>query len=161
MDEPTFEHFAVRAMPSLLRSARVLTGNEHDAADLVQDTLVRVGTRWSRIDAESSPLGYNHTVLARLNIDRLRRLRRELIRATTQDSATRDQPYEGLDPWMIDAWRSLTANERTCVALRYLDDMDVADIAARLGCTSSTVRSHISRGLARLRNRVPTNTQEA
>ena len=45
MDED-FAAFAVEIAPRLMRLARTLVGNEHDAADLVQDTLVRVGTRW-------------------------------------------------------------------------------------------------------------------
>ncbi|GAA3804132.1 hypothetical protein GCM10022226_24940 [Sphaerisporangium flaviroseum] len=41
-DEPRFEDFAGDRADALLRYAYVLTGNPHDAADLVQEALVRL-----------------------------------------------------------------------------------------------------------------------
>ena len=41
------------------------------------------------------------------------------------------------------------------IALRYLEDLDDTAIAGILNCSEVTVRSHISRGLARLRDAAP------
>lgn len=52
MDE-AFEEFVAAETPRLLRIAFALTGNRHDAWDLVQETLVRVGSRWSRLSLDN------------------------------------------------------------------------------------------------------------
>ena len=53
-----FEAYAAGDMKRLLRLAAMLSGDSHDASDLVQETLVRVGTAWSRIDRDRDPAGY-------------------------------------------------------------------------------------------------------
>ena len=73
-----YAEFVAAETPMLLAFARVLTGSSHDAWDLVQDTLLRMRIHWARIDRGGNPTAYARTTMARLNIDRLRRLRREL-----------------------------------------------------------------------------------
>src|SRR4051812_38868855 len=51
-----FEEFAAAETPRLLRIAYGLTGNPHDAWDLVQESLVRVAARWHRL-VDGSPGG--------------------------------------------------------------------------------------------------------
>jgi len=46
------------------------------------------------------------------------------------------------------------------IVLRYFDDLDVAEIAAMLGCSTGTVRSHASRGLAALRRAIGEDASE-
>ncbi len=135
--------------------SRALTGNDHDAWDLVQEALVRVGMRWSRIERSGDPAAYTRRTLARLNIDRLRRRRRELPVAETPDAAVAVPPPGGFDPWLAAGIASLTPRQRTALVLRYVDDLDVAGIADVMGCSPGTARSHLSRGLQRLRQRAP------
>jgi DNA-directed RNA polymerase specialized sigma24 family protein len=45
----------------------------------------------------------------------------------------------------------LPRRQRAAVVLRFYEGLPDAEIAAVLGCGASTVRSHISRGLAALR----------
>ena len=79
MRRDEYEMFVEAELPRLLGYARVLTGNDHDAWDLVQDGLVRVGLRWGRVERAGNPAAYTRTTLVRLNIDRLRRGRRERV----------------------------------------------------------------------------------
>ena len=58
-----FAAFVDAQSPALLGFAHALTGNRHDAWDLLQETLVRVGERWRRID---EPAAYARTVMTRL-----------------------------------------------------------------------------------------------
>jgi DNA-directed RNA polymerase specialized sigma24 family protein len=53
-----FEAFARAEAPRLFRLARLLCGNEHDAWDLTQEALVRIGRRWRSIDADRDPAAY-------------------------------------------------------------------------------------------------------
>lgn len=70
--EVDFELFVETETPRLLRVAYGLTGNPHDAWDLVQEALTRVGLRWWRLRSQN-PGGYAQTVLVRLDVDRHRR----------------------------------------------------------------------------------------
>ena len=56
-----------------------------------------------------------------------------------------------LDGWLVDALRTLTPRQRTSLALRYVEDLDLRAIAARMGCSEGTVKSQLSRGTERLR----------
>ncbi|WP_164519592.1 SigE family RNA polymerase sigma factor [Nocardioides ferulae] len=146
-----FEEFVEAETPRLLGLAYALTGDPHDAWDLVQEALVRVCMRWHRL-ADQNPGGYARTTLVRLNVDRLRRLRRELLPGRVPDAPAPVIVDESLDPWLLDALGTLTPHQRAAVVLRCVDDLDHAGIAARLGCSVGTARSHLSRGLARIRD---------
>ena len=50
-----------------------------------------------------------------------------------------------------DALGALPIRQRTAIVLRYLCDLDDAEIADILKCRRATVRSHVKRGLAQLR----------
>jgi len=54
----------------------------------------------------------------------------------------------------------LPARQRSALVLRYFDDLDDTEIAAALGCSPGTVRSHLSRGLARMRQVLGENPAE-
>jgi RNA polymerase sigma-70 factor (sigma-E family) len=149
-----FEAFVDAQLPPLLGYARALSGNGHDAWDLVQECLVRMGARWSRIDRDGNPAAYARTTLVRLNIDRMRRGGRERLSEAVPDCGAEDA-VPGLDPWLLAALRSLPPRQRTALVLRYVDDLDHRGIAAAMGCSVGTAKSHVSRGLAVLRTRAP------
>ena len=56
-----------------------------------------------------------------------------------------------LDGWLVEALGTLTPRQRTALALRYVEDLDVRTIAQRMGCSEGTVKSQLSRGTERLR----------
>ncbi len=149
-----FAEFVVAQTQPLLRLARALTGNPHDAWDLVQEALVRTGERWDREIAQ--PAAYVRTVMVHLNIDRIRRLRRELpVLAPHDHSRHATDPVNGSETGMgaelFDALATLTPRQRTALALRYVEDLDVATIADRMRCSEGTVKSQLSRGTTRLK----------
>lgn len=150
-----FEEFVAVETPRLLGLAYALTGNPHDAWDLVQESLVRVGVRWRRLAAQN-PGGYARTTLVRLNIDRARRRRREVLGEVPEVPV--EQEY-AVDPWLLAALAQLPARQRAAVVLRVLEDLDHAGIAARLDCSVGTARSHLSRGLARMRELAATRQE--
>lgn len=76
MDSDFADFAAVQGGP-LLGFAHALTADPHDAWDLTQETLARMGERWGRSRFDE-PAAYARTVMVRLDIDRIRRLRREL-----------------------------------------------------------------------------------
>ena len=145
-----FGEFAAAQTRPLLGFAHALTANPHDAWDLTQETLARMGERWGRSRFDE-PAAYARTVMVRLNIDRIRRLRREL---PLLGAPSEDAPVEvvgDIEPWLIEALATLSPRQRTALALRYVEDLDVRGIAERMGCSEGTVKSQLSRGTERLR----------
>ena len=147
--DPTFEDFVAADSRRLLVLAFALTGNTHDAWDLTQETLARMAEKWTRIREDHG--AYARTVMVRLNIDRLRRLRRELPFSDPPDHAVHVALTGEVDAWLVDGLASLSPRQRTALALRYVEDLDVAGIADRMGCSVGTASSHLSRGTDRLR----------
>ncbi|MDN4161442.1 SigE family RNA polymerase sigma factor [Nocardioides abyssi] len=147
-----FGDFVAAHQGALLRLAHALTGDPHDAWDLVQETLARLGERWSgrRPDV---PEAWVRTVMVRLNIDRIRRLRRELLLlGGGGDRADAPPALAGeAEGWLVEALATLSPRQRTALALRYVEDLDVRGIAERMGCSEGTVKSQLSRGTERLR----------
>jgi RNA polymerase sigma-70 factor (sigma-E family) len=153
--QPTssFADFVEAELPRLLGFARALTADDHDASDLVQDGLVRMARRWTSIRADGNPAGYARTVLVRLNIDRLRGLRREFPVAAVPDRPCIQAHTDAVPGWLVAAMRSLTPRQRTAIVLRYVDDLDVRSIAQAMECSVGTAKSHLSRGRDELRRR--------
>jgi RNA polymerase sigma-70 factor (sigma-E family) len=145
-----FADFAQAQAQPLLGLAHALTANPHDAWDLTQETLARIGERWGRTRFDE-PAAYARTVMVRLNIDRIRRLKRELPLLHRTEQAAPVAVVGELDGWLIEALKVLTPRQRTSLALRYVEDLDVRSIAQRMGCSEGTVKSQLSRGTERLR----------
>ena len=154
MDDRTrneFADFVATQVRPLLGFAHALTADPHDAWDLTQETLARMGERWGRTTYDA-PAAYARTVMVRLNIDRVRRLRRELVRSTPDpDVAAQVEDLDGVEAWLVEALATLSPRQRTALALRHVEDLDVRGIAERMGCSEGTVKSQLSRGTERLR----------
>ena len=153
-----FGEFVDAQTTPLLGLAYALTGNPHDAWDLVQETFVRLGLRWRRL-REENPAAYARTVMVRLNVDRLRHLRRELPAWYVRDTEAPVVEVGQADQWLLDALADLSPRQRTALALRFVEDLDVAHIAERMGCSTGTAKSHLSRGIRRLRSRALANSE--
>ena len=145
-----FREFAAAQTRPLLGLAHALTANPHDAWDLTQETLARLGERWGRTRFEE-PAAYARTVMVRLNIDRIRRLRRELPLLGGPPESSPVEVVGETDAWLVEALGTLSPRQRTALALRYVEDLDVRGIAERMGCSEGTVKSQLSRGTERLR----------
>lgn len=143
-----FDAFVVARRDALLRTAYLLTGNHHDAEDLVQSTLIKVVPKWSRINDRPEP--YVRKVLARESIDRWRGRR---WREVTTDVVPETMHHDSTDRIaLLDDLRRLSPQQRAVLVLRYFDDLTEADTAAALGITVGTVKSHARDALERLRN---------
>ena len=149
-NDTDFADFAAVQTRPLLGFAHALTANPHDAWDLTQETLARLGERWGRTRFEE-PAAYARTVMVRLNIDRIRHLRRELPMLGTGPAKVPVEVVGETEAWLVDALATLSPRQRTALALRYVEDLDVRGIADRMGCSEGTVKSQLSRGTERLR----------
>jgi RNA polymerase sigma factor (sigma-70 family) len=55
---------------------------------------------------------------------------------------------------VLEALRDLPARQRACLVLRYYDELGPDDIAATLGVSRNSVKTHLQRGLAALETRL-------
>jgi len=152
MDEQEFTAWAVGAERRLLRSAYLLTGDLHRAEDLVQEALVKVALRWSRLH-DGNPTAYARTIIVRDNISWWRR-RRDVPMPTPRELAAVSSDTEAA----LVVRRSLdrlTPKQRAVVVLRHFDDLSEHDTAAVLGVSVGTVKSQNAAALARLRDGAP------
>ena len=85
----------------------------------MQESLVRVGVRWSTL-RDGNPGGYARTTLVRLNIDRIRLRRRELLGRHHPDVPV--EVDSGLDPSLVAALQVLPSQQRAAVVLRFVAD---------------------------------------
>ncbi|MEU4223518.1 sigma factor [Nonomuraea sp. NPDC026600] len=95
MEDP-FESFVAARLAALYRYAMVLTGDRHDAEDLVQEALTRTGVHWRRVIRKDDPEGYVRTAMLRIMTNRWRRPRREVTVADPPEPAEEDSGLEGL-----------------------------------------------------------------
>lgn len=142
------EYFAVRAV-ALRRLAYALCGDWHLSEDLVQGTFLKLYQHWPRIRGETVD-AYSRRILVNTYLSRVRRLRGEQVVADVPDRAAAEvQVTEAVD--LGRAMAALTPKQRTLVALRFIEDVSVAETAGLLGISEGTVKSQTSRATRTLR----------
>ncbi|MFB7912100.1 sigma factor, partial [Kitasatospora sp. NPDC056076] len=78
--ELDFEGYAASRWPRLVRTAYLLTGDYHEAEDVVQATFAKAFRNWPRISRLQEPDAYVHRALVNNNLSRHRRRRvRQLL----------------------------------------------------------------------------------
>ncbi|GAA4509453.1 SigE family RNA polymerase sigma factor [Nonomuraea ferruginea] len=150
-----FAEFVAERGEALMRYGYVLAGNPHDAADLVQEALLKVRAAWPRLRSKDNPESYARTTMARLHIAAWRRRRREQLTWEPPDREHRDALPSGDERAMWLALSGLPRKQRAVLVLRYYEQLDDAEIAKVLGVSRGTVRSQASRALDKLRAAVP------
>jgi RNA polymerase sigma-70 factor (sigma-E family) len=143
-----FEGFVAARRDALLRTAYLLTGNHHDAEDLVQSALIKVVPKWARI--KDRPESYVRQVLARESVNRWRTRRWREVTTDVVPDATHHDSTDRIG--LLEDLRRLPPRQRAVLVLRYFDDLTEADTAAALGISVGTVKSHARDALATLRN---------
>jgi RNA polymerase sigma-70 factor (sigma-E family) len=152
-----FCDYVAARRPALLRTAYHLTGDRSDAEDLLQTALTMTYLRWDQIRDRTSLDGYVRRTMVNINIStwRGRHLEEYAIGDVpdvpdTNDHATRSEIRDTLRR-LLD---KLPQRQRAAIMLRYFDDMSEAEIAETLGVSVGTVKSSVSRAMARLREAV-------
>ncbi|GAB2865079.1 SigE family RNA polymerase sigma factor [Actinoallomurus bryophytorum] len=149
----SFEEFVGARADALMRYAYVLTGNPDDAADLLQESLVRVRGAWHGVINKREPEGYVRTTMARLHISVWRSRRRERLVPEPPERGYQDEAFARADGddglWL--ALVGLPRKQRAVLVLRYYESLTDAEIADVLGISRGTVRSQASRALEKLR----------
>ncbi len=147
----SFEDFAAGQVTPLLRYATVLTGDPHLAQDVVQECLLRAQQRWARIGGLDAPAAYLKRMVTNEFLSWRRRFKAHVpIGGIDPTGGDPTRLYDERDA-MLRLIAKLPRKQKAAVVLRYYEGFEDAEIAAILGCSQVTVRSHISRALSVLR----------
>lgn len=157
-DETAWAALVQQEQAAVFRLAYLLLGDADEAADVAQETFVRAFRHLARFDAARPLRPWLLQIAKNLAYNRRRSLRRylaavqrwwqtapasaELLDATAQEQ-------EAQELWQ--AVQQLQANDQEVIYLRYFLDLSVAETAATLGVAEGTIKSRLSRALARLR----------
>lgn len=147
-----FEDFYLREFPAMVALAYAVTRSRLAAEDLAQEALTRAYHRWDRIAGYDNPGTWVRRVTINLSLNSARRIASEakaMLRLGAPPSLSAPpEPHD--DVW--DAVARLPGKQRAAVALHYLEDRSVADVATMLGCSEPTARVHLHRGRAALQS---------
>jgi RNA polymerase sigma-70 factor (sigma-E family) len=141
----------------LLRTAYLLTGDQHQAEDLLQTSLAKLYLSWDKVRDRGSVDAYVRRIMVNENNSLWRRgwRRRELATETVPETAPFHDEYDegaGAAVWAV--VQTLPRRARAVVVLRYYEQLSEAETAEVLGISVGTVKSQCSRALATLRERI-------
>jgi RNA polymerase sigma-70 factor (ECF subfamily) len=141
----SFEDFYEREFRSLVGLAYALSGSHAGAEDLAQEAFLRAHRDWHRIAHYDRPEAWVRRVVANLSVSALRRSAVEVkaLGRLAVGQLRSIQPLPDRDAAFWSAVRRLPRRQSQVVALHYLEDRSVSDIAAILGIADGTVKKHL------------------
>jgi RNA polymerase sigma factor (sigma-70 family) len=142
---------------SLVRLARLFVDDRDAAEDIVQEAFLRLARHSGKIDAIDRAPAYLRSIVLNLARDHNRRglvslrhhatMGREIdVDSSIVDQLVRSEAHERV----LNAVRRLPARQRDCVTLRYFEELSIDGIAATLGLSTNTVKTHLQRAMAAL-----------
>ncbi|WP_406496922.1 RNA polymerase sigma factor [Streptomyces sp. NBC_00846] len=149
-----FEDFYAQTVARLTGQLFVMLGDQHEAQDVVQEAFVKGWSRRLHLDRDGQPEAWIRTVAWRLAVSRWRGRRRAADawrRSGTPPHAEAPGPESVA---LVETLRDLPAKQRRALALYYVCDLTVEQIAAETGLAASTVKTHLARGRATLSHRL-------
>jgi RNA polymerase sigma-70 factor (ECF subfamily) len=151
-----FETFYREHYPAVVGLVYTMTGSRSGAEDIAQEAFLRAHRSWGQVATTERPGGWVRVVALNLARSRLRRLGAE-TRALARFAGMSTTGFPELEPPNERFWtvvRSLPRRQREVVALHYLEDMAIADIATLLGVAESTVKNSLAHARTNLAARL-------
>jgi RNA polymerase sigma-70 factor, ECF subfamily len=145
-DTEGFEEFYLATVGRLLGHLFPVTGDLHEAEEIVQEAYARASTHWARLRDYEVPEAWVRRVAMNLAADRRRRLQRQ-ARALLRAGPPAHVPPVSVEALALaEALRTLPMHQRQAIVLHHLADLPVEEVAATLGTRSGTVKSWLARG---------------
>lgn len=144
------EYFGVVAL------VQSIAGSRWAAEDLAQEAFLRAHRQWDEVGRYSRPDAWVRKVAMNLAISRYRRLRAEVTARLRLGGMAR-QPFPEMSEPHDEFWREvrkLSPRQRQIVALYYVEDRSIADIAELLEIAEGTVKTQLHRARTHLADRL-------
>ena len=140
--------------PPVLRVVSLIVGDPDLAQEVTQDAFEQALRRWSKVQHHERPGAWVRRVAIRRAV-------------RTRDRRSREPRFDPIepgtsppDPDLVGAVVSLPRAQRAAVALFYLEDRPVTEVAELMGCTESTVKVHLHRARGRLAEALALDPEE-
>jgi RNA polymerase sigma-70 factor (sigma-E family) len=158
-DSAAFAEFATARSAALFRAAYLMVGDHGLAEDLLQEALTKTYVAWPRLRDINNAEAYTRKAITTTAISWWRRKswQAEKPRDDVPELAARGHEPEHAvaeRDWLWAELRQLPPKQRAAIVLRFYEDLTEAQTAAALGCSVGTVKSQVSTGLKRLRDRL-------
>ena len=178
-DPDAFRVLVDRHSRRLFRLAYRMTGNEHDAEEVVQDAFLRAYRRLHLFESRASFGTWLYRICANCALDQRRKLRGESLRIeppAPEDPDTSDpldsapSPDPGPERLALSgemgaqvrtAMESLSAMERAAFVLRHVEGLSIEEIAQSLGLNLGATKNSIFRAVQKLRQHLQPLVREA
>jgi RNA polymerase sigma-70 factor (ECF subfamily) len=152
--ERDFDAFFRQHHAPLVRALTAACGSREEAADAVQEAFTRAHQRWAKISRYDDPAAWVRRVAINRTRDAFRRAERGR-RATARlvhdaDAVLPPEPPSGA----VDAIAALPRQQRVAMALYYVHDLSVAEVAAAMELSEGAVKYHLNQGRASVRARL-------
>ena len=167
------DRFLASVEKRAFRIARISVQHDDDALDIVQDAMLQLARRYGQRPSEEwRPLFYSILQNRIRDCQRRRKVRARLFSwfPGRSDEADSGDPYEAvpdagpapIEQLMTDqamvvlerALRELPSRQQEAFMLRNFEGLDVAATAAAMGCSEGSVKTHYSRAVHSLRERL-------
>lgn len=162
-----FSRVAAAHRPQIFRFLLASTRDPDLAETLTQECLLKAHRNWNGFRGESSAVTWLMRIAINLQKDHWRNRRLQFWRSTRQNSVDLDEASEWLPSGASSpeqqllarervqaVWRSvegLSGRQRSIFLLRYVEEMDIAEIAAAMELSEGTIKAHLSRAVNRVR----------
>ncbi len=156
----SFESFYRDEYPAVLGLVYSVSGSRWAAEDLTQEAFLRAHRDWDRIGRYELPGGWVRRVALNLATSRFRRLSAE-ARALTRLMGQAVAPFPDVEPATDEFWqhvRTLPKRQAQVIALHYLEDQSIKQIASVLEISEPAVKGSLFKARTALAQRM--NTQE-
>ncbi|MEO7369498.1 MAG: sigma-70 family RNA polymerase sigma factor [Ilumatobacteraceae bacterium] len=138
----------------LVRALTLACGDREVAADAVQEAFVKAHVHWRRIEKYDDPVGWIRRVaINRLHDDHRRQNRKGLaMQRLAGEPQVESVEQHGFDSDLPMILAQLPKQQRIAMALFYVDELSIAEVAAALKVSEGAVKSYLHQGRARLRS---------
>jgi len=159
------EQIYVRNRERIFRLALRYIHTSEDAEDIVQDTFIKALTGINTFDFSlgSSLPAWLSRICVNCAIDWLRNRKRHGGIMPSLDALSREIPSGGPSSeqlaierrcslWVQNAVSLFSPRQQTIFTMRYLEHLNIRQIAERMDCSEANIRAHLFRSLSKLRN---------
>ena len=156
-NQDEFAEFVHARSTALHRAAYLMVGEVSLAQDLVQEALTKTYVAWPRLRDKGNAEAYTRKAITTTAISWFRR-KQWANERSTESPPDKGSPghadHVAQSAWLWSALMELPVRQRAAIVLRYYEDLTEAQTAEAMGCAVGTVKSQVSVGLSKLRERL-------
>jgi RNA polymerase sigma-70 factor (sigma-E family) len=155
-DKADYEAYVAARAAALRRTAYLISGDWHQAEDIVQNALTKLYLAWRKVEKRDGIDAYARQIVVRCALDERRRgWRRERPVDVLPELPVRDAVASDDRDLLLAALATVPQQQRAALVLRFWEDASIAETARVLGISEGAVKSATSRGLDNLRRELP------